>query len=78
MITHQDYESIILYGAGQIAKEIIQKSNFSKKIKNFDIVDSNKVNKLFLGKKIKVQIYLRRTKEVFILLQSNLMMIFIH
>ena len=63
LITHQDYESIILYGAGQIAKEIIQKSNFFKKIKNFDIVDSNKVNKLFLGKKIKSPDILKKDKR---------------
>ena len=63
LITHQDYDSIILYGAGQIAKEIIQKSNFFKKVKNFDIVDSNKVNTFFLGKKIKSPDILKEDKR---------------
>ena len=53
LIDHEDYNSIILYGAGQIAKELIEKSNFFKNIKNFDIIDSKKINKTFLGKKIK-------------------------
>ena len=44
---------MILFGAGQIAKEIILKTDFFKKIKNFDIVDNNKVDKNFFGKKIK-------------------------
>ena len=44
---------MILFGAGQIAKEIILKTDFFKKIKNFDIVDNNKVDKKFLGKKIR-------------------------
>lgn len=45
---------VILYGAGQIAKELITKTNF-KKNQNFDIVDSNpeKIGKTFCGKEIK-------------------------
>ncbi len=53
LISHKDHSSVILYGAGQIAKEIINKTKFFKHIKNFDIIDSNKVDEIFLGKKIK-------------------------
>ena len=45
---------LIIYGAGNIATEIIKKTNFFKKIKNFDIVDGDfkKEGKMLFNKKI--------------------------
>tara|TARA_B100000886_G_C20424858_1_gene493406 strand:- start:71 stop:1369 length:1299 start_codon:yes stop_codon:yes gene_type:complete len=47
-------KDLIIYGAGKIATEIIKKTNFFKKIKNFDIVDGDlkKEGKMFFDKKI--------------------------
>jgi poly(ribitol-phosphate) beta-N-acetylglucosaminyltransferase len=47
-------KDLIIYGAGNIATEIIKKTNFFKKIKNFDIVDGDLKNqgKMLFGKKI--------------------------
>lgn len=47
-------KDLIIYGAGKIATEIIKKTNFFKKIKNFDIVDGDlkKEGKMFFNKKI--------------------------
>ncbi len=54
LIDPKEYDSIILFGAGQIAKELITKTNFFKKINSFDIIDtsSKKIGTKFLGKKI--------------------------
>jgi len=45
---------LVVYGAGTIASEIINKTNFFKKIKNFDLVDSDnsKIGNFILNKKI--------------------------
>ncbi len=47
-------KDLIIYGAGNIATEIIKKTNFFKKIQNFDIVDGDfeKEGKMFFNKKI--------------------------
>jgi sulfatase maturation enzyme AslB (radical SAM superfamily) len=53
IIDKTKHNSLILYGAGQIAKEIIEKTLYFKDNLNFDIVDENKVNQKFLGKIVK-------------------------
>ena len=47
-------KDLIIYGAGNIASEIIKKTNFFKKIKNYDIVDGdfNKEGKILFDKTI--------------------------
>ncbi len=47
-------KDLIIYGAGNIATEIIKKTNFFKNIKNFDIVDGDfkKEGKMLFNKKI--------------------------
>ena len=47
-------KDLIIYGAGNIASEIIKKTNFFKKIKNYDIVDGDfkKEGKMLFDKKI--------------------------
>ncbi len=54
LIDPKKYDSIILFGAGQIAKELVTKTNFFKNICSFDIIDtsSKKIGTKFLGKKI--------------------------
>ncbi len=48
-------KDLVVYGAGTIATDIIKKTNFFKKIKNFDLIDSDykKIGNFVLNKKIK-------------------------
>ena len=48
-------KDLVVYGAGTIATDIIKKTNFFKKIKNFDLIDSDlkKVGNTIANKKIK-------------------------
>ncbi len=48
-------KDLVVYGAGTIATDIIKKTNFFKKIKNFDLIDSDykKIGNVVLNKKIK-------------------------
>jgi hypothetical protein len=50
-----EINDLIIFGSGRIAKEIINKTNFIKNIKNYDLIDSdkNKIGELFLNKEIK-------------------------
>jgi uncharacterized Fe-S cluster-containing radical SAM superfamily protein len=53
-LNHEDISNIIIFGAGKIAKEIINKTHFFKNINDFDLVDSdiNKIGKKFCNKVI--------------------------
>ena len=50
-----EVKNLIIFGAGKIAGEIIKKTNFFKKIQNFDLVDSdkNKIGRKIYNKEIK-------------------------
>ena len=54
LLDSNQINDLIIYGAGNIASEIIQKTNFFKNIKNFDIVDGDlkKEGKIFFNKTI--------------------------
>ncbi len=47
-------QDLIIYGAGKIVEQIISKTNFFKKIKNYDLVDGDatKIGTKLFGKKI--------------------------
>lgn len=50
-----EVKNLVIFGAGKIAGEIIKKTNFFKKIQNFDLVDSdkNKIGKKIYNKEVK-------------------------
>ena len=56
--------SIVIFGAGQLSKELINKAKFFKNAK-FDIVDSSKakIGKIFNGKVIKDPVILKNDKR---------------
>ena len=55
LLDYEKLNDLIIYGAGKIGKEIIKKTNFFKKVKNFDIVDAdkNKIGTMLSNKEIK-------------------------
>jgi len=57
-----EINNLIIFGSGRIAKEIIEKTNFIKNIKNYDLIDSdkNKIGKFFLNKEIKSPLILKK------------------
>ena len=64
-----ELNDLIIYGAGNIAHELIRKTNFFKSLKNFDIIDSdiNKVGNTLLSKEILSNEILKKdTRKVFI------------
>ena len=54
ILSPYNLDDLIVYGSGTIAKQLIQKTNFFKNIKNFNIVDSDllRQGKSFCSKKI--------------------------
>ena len=50
-------KDLVVYGAGTIATDIIKKTNFFKKIKNFDLIDSDlkKVGNTIANKRSNLQ-----------------------
>ena len=55
LLNPEKIKDLIIYGAGEIADQMIRKVSFFKKIKNFDVVDGDKkkVGNLIFNKKIK-------------------------
>lgn len=54
ILNNKEIDNIFIYGAGEICKHLIQKTKFIKKLKNFDIIDTDKkkIGTEFFGKKI--------------------------
>ena len=55
----ESVKDLIVYGAGEIAKEIIKKTLFFKNVENFDIVDNDpkKLDQKYLIKKFSQKNY---------------------
>ena len=69
ILNPDEIKNLIVFGAGKIATEIVKKTNFFRKIENFDLVDSdiNKVGKKILNSEIKSpQILKNDSRKIFI------------
>ena len=69
ILNPDEIKNLIVFGAGKIATEIVKKTNFFRKIENFDLVDSdiNKVGKKILNSEIKSpQIIKNDSRKIFI------------
>ena len=62
-------KDLIVYGSGEIATQIISKTNFFKQIENYDVVDGNPnlVGRKIFGKKIRpVSLIKNNSRKIFI------------
>lgn len=69
ILNANEIEDLVLYGAGNIAQELVRKTSFFKNLRNFDIVDSDeeKIGNTFFKKKILSKEILKNDKrKVFI------------
>ena len=69
ILNANEIQDLVLYGAGNIAQELVRKTSFFKNLKNFDIVDSDeeKIGNTFFKKKILSKEILKNDKrKVFI------------
>ena len=67
ILNANEIEDLVLYGAGNIAQELVRKTSFFKNLKNFDIVDSDEEKISTFFKKILSKEILKNDKrKVFI------------
>ena len=58
ILNANEIEDLVLYGAGNIAQELVRKTSFFKNLKNFDIVDSDEEKLVILS--LKKKFYLKK------------------
>ena len=68
ILNANEIEDLVLYGAGNIAQELVRKTSFFKNLKNFDIVDSDeeKIGNTFFKKILSKEILKNDKRKVFI------------